>query len=444
MTEPSWYNVDPGESDALINSTKMSKFKSKTYESDNPKKFQNLRFRKVPSSTIPKGSNLETYNPKRFQHEYEDLERYYHKGELNLSGKHLSRSDISSLAYSFGHKLKKLDLSGCGLTRMNLDDLEDCHGLEELNLSNNPMPHFRFRFWRHLSSLKKLDLSGCGLTRMNLDGLEDCHGLEELNLSNNPLYHFYFPFQWEYMSSLKKLDLSGCGLTHMNLDGLEYSHGLEELNLSNNPLYHFHFHRLWRHISLKKLDLSGCGLTHMKLDGLEYSHGLEELNLSNNPLYHFHFHRLWRHMSSLKKLDLSGCGLTNTDLNGFENFQRLKELNLSNNPLHDFGFRTDYWDLLGRHRVSLRSLNLSGCCLTKWPSGLEGCSSLQELNLSNNFFGHQDLLENLNNGKIMLSQSGLHKSEKELPVSAPSALGLPNLSRIIFEDAVYTKNYYGG
>ena len=395
MTEPSWYNVDPEESDASINSTKISKFKSKTYESDNPKKFQNLRFRKVPSSTIPKGSNLETYNPKRFQHEYEDLERYYHKGELNLSGKHLSHSDISSLVYSFGHKLIKLDLSGCGLTRMNLNDLKDCHGLEELNLSNNPLYHFYFPFqWEYMSSLKKLDLSGCGLTRMNLNDLEDCHGLEELNLSNNPLYHFYFPFQWEYMSSLKKLDLSGCGLTDTDLRGLEYSHGLEELNLSNNPLYHFHFHRLWKH------------------------------------------------MSSLKKLDLSGCGLTNTNMNGFENFQGLKELNLSNNPLHDFGFRTGYWDFLGRHRVSLRSLNLSGCCLTKWPSGLKGCSSLQELNLSNNFFGHQDLLENLNNGKT-LSQSVLRKSEKEILEPAPSVLGLPNLSRIIYEDAVYTKNNGG-
>ena len=396
MTEPSWYNVDPEESDASINSTKISKFKSKTYESDNPKKFQNL-FRKVPSSTISKGSNLETYNPKRFQHEYEDLKRYYHKGELNLSGKHLSRSDISSLAYSFGHELKKLDLSGCGLIHINLDDLEDCHGLEELNLSNNPLYYFRFRgYLEDTSRLRKLDLSGCRLTRMNLDNLEDCHGLEELDLSNNPLHHFHFHRFWKHMSSLRKLNLSGCGLTRMNLDDLEDCHGLEELNLSNNPLHHFHFDRFWKHT---------C-------------------------------------MSSLKKLDLSGCGLTDTDLRGFENFQGLKELNLSNNPLHDFGFRTGYWNFLCRHRVSLRSLNLSGCCLTKWPSGLKGCSSLQELNLSNNFFGHQDLLENLNNGK-MLSQSGLHKSEKEILEPAPCVLGLPNLSRIIFEDAVYTKNNGG-
>ena len=195
--------------------------------------------------------------------------------------------------------------------------------------------------------------------------------------------------------------------------------------------------------SLKKLDLSGCGLTHMDLDSLNDCHGLEELNLSNNPLHQVCFPRFWRSMSSLKKLYLSGCSLTNADLDGLENFPGLEELNLSNNPLHVFDFRAGYWDFLGRDQVSLKLLNLSGCCLTKWSSGLKKCSSLQELNLSNNFFDHQDLLENLNNGKIMLSQSGLQKCKKELLEPAPSALGLPNLNRIIFEDAAYTKNNGG-
>ena len=205
MTEPSWYNVDPGESDASINSTKISEIKSRTHESDNPKKFQYLRSQEVPSSTIPKGSNLKTYDSKRFQpvYVYKDLERYYHKGELNLSGKHLSHSDISSLGHSFGHELKKLDLSGCGLTDIGLDDFENCHGLEELDLSNNPLHYFYFPFgWKHMSSLKKLDLSGCDLTKINLDGLKNCYGLEELNLSNNFL-RFRYRGYWEHLRSLK-------------------------------------------------------------------------------------------------------------------------------------------------------------------------------------------------------------------------------------------------
>ena len=353
MTEPSRYNVDPGESDAstklvkgtnVKDSIKIPKFESKTYNSDNPKKFQDLQSQKVPSSHRP-------------VYAYKHLERYYHKGELNLSGKRLSHSQFNSLAYSLRHELKKLDLSGCGLTDIDLHSLENCHGLEELNLSNN-----------------------------------DLHDVYSRNYLGN-------------MSSLKKLDLSGCSLTYTPLFSLRVCHRLEELNLSNNPL----------------CDISSCNF--------------------------------WEYVSSLKKLDLSGCGLTDIDLYALANSQGLEELNLSNNPLHDFVTRgcrkhtfssvvvSDY-DLTYTRPYNLRKLNLSGCCLTKWPSGLERYSSLQELNLSNNSFGHQDLFENLNNGK-MLSQSGLHKSEKELLKPPPSVLGFPNLSRIIFEDGVYTKNDRG-
>jgi hypothetical protein len=62
------------------------------------------------------------------------------------------------------------------------------------------------------------------------------------------------------------------------------------------------------------------------------------------------------------------------------------------------------------------------------PNDLEEWSNLQELNFSNNFFDHQDLLKKLNSGKVF-SYSGIHKSGKELLKP-----------RIIFEDAVYTQS----
>ena len=354
MTEPSWYNVDPGESDAstkldkginVKDSVKIPKFESKTYNSDNPKKFQDLQSQKVPSSHRP-------------VYAYEHLKRGYHEGELNLSGKRLSHSQFESLAYSFRHELKKLDLSGCGVTGTDLHSLKNCHGLEELNLSNNHVYKLDFRdFLKYMPSLKKLDLSGCGLTYTPMLSSRFCLKLYELNLSNNPLYNLDFRGFLECMPRLKRLDLSGCGLTDIDLYALANYHGLEELNLSNNPLH----------------DFVSCG---------------------------------YRKRTS-SSVFVSGYDLTFPSL------------------------------------YNLRKLNFSGCCLTKWPSGLERYSRLQELNLSNNFFDHQDLLENLNNGKIMLSQSGLHKSEKELLEPALSVLGLPNLSRIIFEDAVYTKNNRG-
>ena len=329
MTEPSWYNVDPGESDA---STKLDKgtnvndsIKVPKFKSNNSNKFQVLQSQRVPSFDSP----VYAVN--------NDLNRYYCKGELNLSGKHIRHLDILSFTCSYGYDLKELDVSGCGLTELRLIGLENCHGLKELNLSNNPLRGSYF------------------------------------NRSNNV-----------FVTSLKKLDLSGCNLTHVDVENLTIWDKLEELNLSNNPLNCLDLcpSKFISWTGLKKLDLSGCGLTRVSLGDLEYWHRLEELNLSNNAF---------------------------------------------NDPNR----------LTLQHMKKLRKLNLSGCCLTKCPSGLEECSSLEELNLSYNFFGYQDLLVNLKNRQLS-SQFGLHNSEKKL--LEPEALGLSNLNNIIFEDAVYTKN----
>jgi Leucine-rich repeat (LRR) protein len=182
--------------------------------------------------------------------------------------------------------------------------------------------------------------------------------------------------------------------------------------------------------SLKKLDLSGCGLT--KLPGsLELYRKLEELNLSNNPRIHSDISFLKIPKCRLKKLDLSGCGLTKLP-EGFKFYHVLEELNLSNNPL-------SHSDISFLELSSLKKLDLSGCDLIKLPNDLEEWSNLQELNFSNNSFDHQDLLEKLNSGKVF-SYLGFHQSGKELLEPTASGLGLSKLTRIIFEDAVYTQS----
>ena len=206
---------------------------------------------------------------------------------------------------------------------------------------------------------------------------------------------------------LKRLDLSGCCLRYLEEEYFERLSGLEELNLSNNPLQDLDLEFL-EHMCLKKLDLSGCGLTGQDLEGLKYLRGLEDLNLSNNPLDSIKLYSL-KSMPGLRTLDISGCDLTDKDLKDFALWDGVEELNLSNNALSH----------MLQYPENLKKLNLSGCCLTKWPSGLRRCSSLEELDLSNNFFGHQ--LENL----------------------PPNVSRLSNLNRIMFEDAVYTKNNKG-
>jgi Leucine-rich repeat (LRR) protein len=111
--------------------------------------------------------------------------------ELNLSNNCLSHSDVSTLIRRLGDKLRELDLSCCGLTQLP-KDLDGCYKLEKLNLSNNHLRYFDSftlsalpRYYR----LKKLDLSGCGLKAWPLYLLQECVNLQELNLSNNSHTH---------------------------------------------------------------------------------------------------------------------------------------------------------------------------------------------------------------------------------------------------------------
>ncbi len=332
MAEPSSY-MDPGTSKASTKPDQVKNVKDSNFGS--PIQTKNIGLTKNPKQE----SKIDNSgNPKEFIH--------------GLSNKRLSSVYTSGLTH-----LKKLDLSGRGLTKFP-DGLLGCGEVEELNLSNNPIgPSFSFSLLLRLRrSLKKLDLSGCGLTKLP-KGFEHLYKLEELNLSNNPL-HPLPPVLLRY--KLKKLDLSGCGLTEFP-EGFEpFSDKLEELNLSNNPLRpSLNFHTFGFSESLKKLDLSGCGLTNFPAS-FEYCYKLEELNLSNNPL-------------------VPSC-ICPTKLK--------------------------FW-------AQLKKLDLSGCGLKEWLCALEKCSKLQELNLSNNFIGHQKLLEELNSGKMFISHLSSYKSGKE-------------------------------
>ena len=315
---------------------------------------------------------------------------------LDLSNKRLSLSDIS-------HRyVTKLDLSSCGLTTLP-ERLEYCDELEELNLSNNHLRKLRTPFWRYIpwGTLRKLNLSGCGLRKLP-EGLKFCDELEELNLSNNPLSHLRARFwgsRWQYSAIFHPVPQARIfqRICSEKLKGLHFAQYWPvcvrcpltiRAGTSGRHFAKFHQRAYIPWGTLRKLDLSGCRLTKLP-EGLKFCDELEELNLSNNPL------------------DLSGKCL-------------LKYI----------------------PRSSLKKLDLSGCDLTELPNDLEEWGNLQELNFSNNSFDHQDLLEKLNSGKVF-SYSSFHKSGKELLKPKASGLGLSKLTRIIFEDAVYTQSGEG-
>ena len=349
------------------------------------------------------------------------LKHYYGQREVDLSNQHLSPSDVSSLKYIFHRGLKKINLSGCGLTQFPTG-LDVCIRLEELNLSNNPLgdsniSSFLESILLRVCRLKKLNLSGCDLKQFHLDS---CFWeLEELDLSNNSLGHSnIFSFVesiHENTPELKKLNLSGCGLKEFHLHSHLHSHfwELEELNLSNNPLGDSNissslesFHE--NTPELKKLNLSGCGLKQFHLHSRFWE--LEELNLSNNPLDDSNIssslESILLRVCRLRKLNLSGCGLKQSHLDSC--FWNLEELDLSNNPLGDSNI-SSFFESIHENTPELKKLNLS-CCGLKQFHLHSLLWKLEELNLSNNPLGDSNIssfLESIHENTLELKMLNL-------------------------------------
>ena len=258
-----------------------------------------------------------------------DLKHYYGQRKLDLSNQHLSPSDVFSLKDRFHRGLKKVNLSGCGLTQFPRG-LDVCVRLKELNLSNNPLGDSNISFFlesihENTHGLKKLNLSGCGLKQFHLDSR--FWELEELDLSNNPLgdsnISSFLASIHQHTHRLKKLNLSGCGLKQFHWDSHFWE--LEELDLSNNPLGDSSMGttllqkseqksilHLCPMIWLKKLNLSDCGFKtwpHV----VHHPLNLEELNLSNNSINHQHIFENLPGSLSLQKsnepLELEPIGL---------------------------------------------------------------------------------------------------------------------------------------
>ena len=175
MTERPLFTVDPGESD-----TATKRDKERTV--DQTIKSRKHAISETYDATISYDSTRQSGTGK-FQ--VSNKLRLPPSVELNFSGKRLEPLTLISLIRSHGHDLKKLDLSGCCLRYLDWRCLKRFSGLEELNLSNNPLHSSIVHALIQMPlgyTLKKLYLFGCDLTGQHLEGLKYLCRLKYLNI----------------------------------------------------------------------------------------------------------------------------------------------------------------------------------------------------------------------------------------------------------------------
>lgn len=259
----------------------------------------------------------------------------------------LAGNPLKSIQSPVSKTLRWLDMSNCFLNYLYPDTFSGFPALEELRLVNNPTLVYSTRYatLQH-SKLKKLDVSRCGLDRPGLHGLPS---LTHARLSHNAIHllpdrifaknkqltNLYLNANnlerlnastFEGLVKLQLLDLSANGFEEIHTLAFQDNIELKFLNLSYNSL-----HRFPDLVSVAStLDLSFNLISHFRANSLEGMPIIRNLNLKDN-----HLQSLPRRLNSrtLRVLDVQRNRLVELHNDSFIECPSLQRLDLSGNRL---------------------------------------------------------------------------------------------------------------
>ncbi|KAI7802344.1 putative leucine-rich repeat and IQ domain-containing protein 1 [Triplophysa rosa] len=234
--------------------------------------------------------------------------------------------------------------------------------------------------------LQTLTLRRCGL--ISLDGLNQCSQIRYIDVQENSVTHV----DCGGLANLKVLLLGKNQLT--NIHGLDDAENLQVLQLSHNNISRIR--GLGALKVLQRLLVDHNQLLSMR--GLNEMYTLLHLDCSYNHLSHVEG---LENCALLNTLELRGNSLTQLPV--LHNHVLLRDLSLDDNLISSIRDLESYWlpllqNLSLAHNsitdliplldlMSLRTLNISQNCLSDLQNvclNLQGCFSLQELNLNDN------------------------------------------------------------
>lgn len=280
---------------------------------------------------------------------------------LNLRGNALDQNGFKSLfaVLEKAGELRKLDLSLTMMSSRDLESLPCLPSLYSFKAAHNALSlHSKSVFEKLIAQprLRKVNLSGNGLTFAFLDKLKPISAWTKLNLTGNPLGFPFLSSSDQIMTklvvifpTLRSLKLGNTQLSdHLRalLTIMQYYPSLEVLSLAGNSfaaVLNSREERFPRLLCLKTLNLANIGVDSAKivtiLSQAASAEALESLNLSRNGLKteeFAHISELLGKFTALQRLNVSGNGikaLPSAFLSALQVLTRLKSLNLAYNSL---------------------------------------------------------------------------------------------------------------
>jgi len=183
-------------------------------------------------------------------------------------------ADFSSLTH--------LQLTNTGLIDRDLSHIANCHGLEVLNLSDNPGIRNGVYWVSGMRNISSLNLAGCGVRTNDFRDIGDCLSLSSLNIERNPDLTDESFFDIGSARCLCSLSVSAGQIEAKGLSELLKISTLTELTLQNFKLPQ----NFGRHISsscLKTLNVDGSDITVACLSDVSQCATLRSLSFKNTP-----------------------------------------------------------------------------------------------------------------------------------------------------------------
>ncbi|XP_049865245.1 protein artichoke [Pectinophora gossypiella] len=337
------------------------------------------------------------------EHTFENLpilERLFIRGSPNL--RILKENALYNLP-----KLRRLEITDCGINLIHMRALSLLPTLSELSLSNNKINDATMvgRATRDLPNLTLLNLNHNLIDKLNEGAFVDQPMLEKLYLSNNNIniiHHGAFhrvpklrivDLNYNQISQIHPesfLQQSGSGVEELTLIGNQIMHisefralldalpRLRFLDMSDNLLQEIPRGALRGHPNLERLHLNKNNIKFIQADAFMTMPALRELHLRNNSLTDMIEGPFWN-LPALKGLDLSYNLFQRLQPKLLFNLPSLRRINFSNNQLAIIDPITFMQTPL------LEFINISSNALVSThPATFRNLENLYELDVSSN------------------------------------------------------------
>ncbi|KAL4715195.1 hypothetical protein ACJJTC_012242 [Scirpophaga incertulas] len=330
---------------------KLQNLQAVTIQSQSLKRLPTIaNMPKLKYINIQSGS-LNVMNEHTFEN-LPNLERLFIQGSPNL--RMIKENGLYNLP-----KLRKLEITNCGVNYIHMRALSLLPELRELSFSNNKITDATMvgRATRDLPVLSNLNLDKNSIDKLNEGAFVDHPMLEYLILSNNKIniiHHGAF----HRVPKLRVVDLNFNKITQIHPESFlqQSGSGVEELTLIGNKIMHISEFRalldalprlryldmsenllqeiprgaLRGHPSLERLHLNKNSIKYIQIDAFVAMPALRELHLSNNSLTDMNEGPFWN-LPALKGLDLSKNYFQRLQPKMLYNLPALRRINLSNN-----------------------------------------------------------------------------------------------------------------